>query len=43
MEYAGISLRFDLAVEYRVIHKQSFLGLDVLGQVTDVGEEQGRA
>ena len=39
---AGISLRFNLAVEYCVSRKQSHLGLDALGQVVDIGEEQGR-
>ena len=41
--YAGIALRFNLAVEYCVSRKQSHLGLDVLGQVIDAGEEQDRA
>ena len=37
-----MSLRFNLPVNYCVIRKQSHLGLDALGQVVDIGEEQGR-
>ena len=42
-EYAGVSLQFNLVVEYCVIRKQSHLGLYVFGQVIDVGKEQGWA